>query len=422
MAPRMWGKRRRPTVALTIALFLEAASPAASAVPVPIPSPLDPQDVKFSAFVHDFRQSALAAGISAATYDLAMAHVERNARIEQLNLNQPEFSLPIWSYLDTAVSDRRVSLGQQMLAANAPILAAIEKRFGVPKEILVAIWGEESNYGHGAGSFNMFEALATLAYDGPRVDYARPELIAALKMMQQEHYAPEAMTSSWAGAFGQTQFTPSTFLSHAVDGDGDGRIDLWGSPADALASAAAVLKDAGWKTDGVWGYEARLPRDFAYEQADLDNAKPIEEWRAEGVKTVWGADLPASEEPGAIYLPAGMRGPAFMTFSNFKVILKYNNAASYALAVCLLANRLKGGAPIMAGWPRDEPPMSREERLALQAYLLALGYDVGPIDGVLGRRSRAAIREYQKTHGIPADGFPTEDFLTRVAMDATAKR
>jgi membrane-bound lytic murein transglycosylase B len=140
------------------------------------------------------------------------------------------------------------------------------------------------------------------------------------------------------------------------------------------------------------------------------------------VKTVWGADLPASEEPGATYLPAGMRGPAFMTFSNFKVILKYNNAASYALAVCLLANRLKGGAPIMAGWPRDEPPMSREERLALQAYLLALGYDVGPIDGVLGRRSRAAIREYQKTHGIPADGFPTEDFLTRVAMDATAKR
>lgn len=425
MTPEMWPKKRAGSARLAFAAMLLAAAgaPAATVVPVPIPSPIDRQGARFAAFVHDFRQTALAAGVDPGAYDLAMAHVARNARVEQLNLNQPEFSLPVWSYLDTAVSDRRVALGQQMLAANQPILSQIEKRFGVPKEILVAIWGEESNYGQGAGSFNMFEALATLAYEGPRLDYARPELIAALKMMQQEHYAPEAMTSSWAGAFGQTQFTPSTFLAHAVDGDGDGRIDLWRSAPDALASAAAVLKDAGWKTDGVWGYEVRLPPNFAYEAADLDNARPVAEWRAQGVKTVWGADLPASdEEPGAIYLPAGMRGPAFMTFSNFKVILKYNNAASYALAVCLLANRLKGGAPVVAGWPRDEPPMSREERLALQAYLAALGYDVGPIDGVLGRRSRAALRNWQKAHGFAADGFPTGDLLTRVAMDAMANR
>ena len=385
-------------------------------------SQASPQDSKFAEFIRDFRDTAYDAGIRHATYDAAMAHVTRKQSIEDLNLFQPEFSLPVWIYLDRAVSDRRIADGQQALTANARMLASVEAKYGVPKEFLVSIWGNESDYGRGGEPFNMFDALATLAYDGPRMDYARRELIAALKIMQQQNFAPERMTSSWAGAFGQTQFVPSTFLAHAVDGDGDSVIDLWHSSADALASAAAVLADAGWQRGAVWGYEVTLPKDFPYEQADIDTVKPAAEWRRLGVKTVGGAGLPASPENGAIYLPAGARGPAFLVSDNFKVILKYNNAASYALAVCTLADRIKGGASIQAPWPRDEHPMNRDERIAFQTALAKLGYDIGTIDGVLGRKARAATRDFQLKHAVPADGFPTEDLLTRIAIEAQAKK
>ena len=388
----------------------------------PLSPPLSSQDQKFQDFVRDFRAVALAQGIRPATYDLAMANIARNPRIETLNLNQPEFSRAVWSYLDSAVSDKRVADGRAGLAANLQTLNAIEAKYGVPKEVLVSIWGNESDFGHGHEPFNMFEALATLAYDGPRADYAKPELIAALKMMQQQHYTPQQMTASWAGAFGQTQFTPTTFLAHAADGDGDGVIDLWHSTADALASTANVLADAGWERGNVWGYEVALPRDFAYELADPDQAKPVAEWRKLGVRTIAGNALPPSEEPGAVFLPAGARGPAFMVFDNFKVVLKYNNATSYALAVCLLADRIRGLGPVVASWPRDEQPLSREERVAFQTYLTTLGYDIGNIDGILGRKARTATRAWQKAHALPADGFPTEDLLTRIAVEAQGKK
>jgi membrane-bound lytic murein transglycosylase B len=380
-----------------------------------------PQDIKFAGFVRDFRDTAYAAGIRHATYDAAMAHVARKQSIEDLNLFQPEFALPVWIYLDRAVSDRRIAGGEQALASSTQMLAGLEAKYGVPKEVLVSIWGNESDYGRGGEPFNMFDALATLAYDGPRMDYARRELIAALKMMQEHNYAPERMTSSWAGAFGQTQFVPSTFLAHAVDGDGDGTIDLWRSSADALASAAAVLADAGWQRGVAWGVEVQLPKDFPYEQADIDTVKSVAEWRKLGVKTAGGAPLPAPPDNGAIYLPAGARGPAFLVFDNFKVILKYNNAAAYALAVCTLADRIVGRAPILASWPRDEHPLNRDERIAFQTGLSKLGYDIGAIDGVLGRKARAATRDFQLKQGIPADGFPTEDLLTRIAIEAQPK-
>ncbi|MBV8976660.1 MAG: lytic murein transglycosylase [Alphaproteobacteria bacterium] len=384
-------------------------------------APLEPQDQKFQDFVRDFRDQARRQGIADATYDAAMAAIARNPRVEDLNLNQPEFARPIWSYLDTAVSDKRVADGRMALATNLPVLTAIEARYGVPKEVLVSVWGNESDYGRGHEPFNMFEALATLAYDGPRTDYARPELIAALKMMQQQHYGAAQMTSSWAGAFGQTQFVPSTFLAHAVDGDGDGQIDLWHSTPDALASTANVLASAGWQRGNAWGYEVALPQGFAYESADLDVTKPVGEWRRLGVKTVAGGDLPSAEEYGAIYLPSGARGPAFLVFGNFKVVLKYNNAASYALAVCLLADRLKGLPGVVGSWPREEVALTRDERVAFQNYLLKLGYDIGSVDGVLGRKARSALRDYQKKHGLAADGFPTEGLLTRLAMETMAK-
>jgi membrane-bound lytic murein transglycosylase B len=268
------------------------------------------------------------------------------------------------------------------------------------------------------GRFNMFEALATLAYDGPRADYARPQLIAALQMMQRQKYAAADMTSSWAGAFGQTQFVPTTFLNQAVDGDGDGKIDLWNSVADALASTANVISSAGWKSGKPWGTEIVLPKDFAYEDADLDMVAPLAKWKMRGVKAAAGEGLPASDEPASIYLPAGGRGPAFLVFPNFKTILKYNNAASYALAVCLLADQLKGLPGIAGAWPRDEQPLTRDERLAMQSALATLGYNIGKIDGLFGSKSRAALRAWQKKHAIPADGFATEDLLTRIATDA----
>lgn len=379
------------------------------------------QDAAFARFVSDFRATAMAAGISPQTYNAAMGKVGRNQRVADLNLNQPEFATPVWRYLDGAVSPQRVADGRAVMAGDAAILAQTAAKYGVPQEILVSIWGNESDYGRSMGRFNMFEALATLAYDGPRTDYARPQLIAALTMMQREKYAAADMTSSWAGAFGQTQFVPTTFLDQAVDGDGDGKIDLWNSVSDALASTANVLSNAGWKNGKPWGYEVVLPKDFDYADADVDKAAPLAIWMKRGVKTTAGETLPPDDEPASLYLPAGARGPAFLVFANFKVILKYNNAASYALAVCLLADQLKGTAGIAAQWPRDEQMLNRDERLTLQTALASLGYDIGKIDGLIGSKSRAALRAWQEKHALPADGFATEDMLTRLAVEAKAQ-
>ncbi len=249
---------------------------------------------------------------------------------------------------------------------------------------------------------------------GPRIQYAREQFIAALKIMEREKLSPSRMTSSWAGAIGHTQFVPTTFLSHGIDGDGDGKVDLWNSPADALASAANYLKESGWKTGERWGMEVELPDGFAYEDCDVDTQKPISEWASRGVRTATGEALPASDAMAAIFLPAGYKGPAFLVRNNFRVILTYNAATSYALAVSLLADRMRGGGDIVAPWPRNELPLEKDQRIALQTGLNALGFDVGDPDGVLGRKTRAALRAFQKEHHLPADGFPTRAMLERV--------
>ena len=378
-------------------------------------------DAKFANFVATFRATALAQGIRPETYDRSMAGIQRNPRVEEANLQQPEFVKPIWDYLDTAVSDKRVLTGQEWLAGGGAMLEKIENRFGVRREYLLAIWGVESNYGEAMGHFNMFEALATLAYDGPRADYGRKELIAALEMEERENLDPKAMTSSWAGAFGQTQFVPSSFLANAVDEDGNGKIDLWHSPADSLASTARLLQMAGWMEDSNWGFEVTVPPDFDYGQADIDTAKTLADWKKLGVKKANGEALPANDHSASIILPAGARGPAFVVFDNFKTILKYNNAQSYALAVCLLADRMKGAGLLVAQWPRGQPVMTRDERIAFQNDLKKLGYDPGDIDGVLGHKVRASVRAYQKAHGMPADGYATQDLLLRMERELASK-
>ena len=411
---------------LVAACATTAPKPApAVAPPVTIPAaPLPPPPVsanpKFDAFLAEARMTALAQGVTRETFDAATAGIAPLPAIAAMNANQPEFSRPVWSYLDSAVSARRIADAKVMLARYGDVLAKIEASSGVRKEILVAIWGMESDFGADSGSFNIFAALATLAYDGPRADYAKPEFLAALKLYQEQHYPLSEMTASWAGAFGQTQFTPTNFFKYAADGDGDGKIDLWTSVPDALASAARLLAEQGWKKDEPWGYEVKLPTGFSYEVADPDTRKTVAEWRAMGVETINGSLLPQSQDSAGIYLPAGARGPAFLVFSNFGVILKYNNAASYALAVGLLADRMAGGAPVKHSWPRDERPLARAERLQFQSDLAKLGFDAGTPDGVLGRKTRAALRQYQKSKGIVPDGFATSSLLAILGRDATS--
>jgi membrane-bound lytic murein transglycosylase B len=388
--------------------------PAKPAVTIPI-APARPSsgDARFDAFLMNARDEALAQGIRPEVFDQATAGLRPIPAIAGMNLNQPEFSKPVWAYLDSAVSERRLRDGAAMLARYGDVLARLEAQYGVPKEVLVAIWGMETDYGADSGGFPIFASLATLAYQGPRASYAKPEFFAALRLYQERQYPLSEMTASWAGAFGQTQFTPTTFFKYAADGDGDGQIDLWRSVPDALASSAALLKAQGWQAGQGWGYEVKLPAGFPYEEADSDTVKPMAQWRAEGV-TAWDGAALSGDGDAAIYLPAGAHGPAFLLTPNFRVILKYNNAGSYALAVGLLAQRMAGGEAVHHAWPRDERPLSREERLRLQTELTALGFDTGAPDGILGRNSIAPMRDFQKAHGVAADGFATADMLALV--------
>ena len=387
-----------------------------------MPVAMPEEEARFYAFLRDFRDQATQAGVRAATYDRAVSGISLNVRVEELNEKQPEFVRPIWEYLAGTISQARINRGRELIAANAALFARLQNLYGVPPEILTAIWGLETGYGQNEGTFNLFEALATLAYDGPRVTYARRQFIAALKIAEVEGRDPKTMTGSWAGAFGHTQFVPTTFLDHAVDGDGDGKRDVWNSPADALASAANYLKDSGWRAGESWGEEVQLPDGFAYENAETDVRKPIPEWTRLGIRKISGEALDDSAGEAAIFLPAGYRGPAFLVRNNFNTILKYNAATSYALAIGLLSDRFKGASGVQASWPLDESALDESSRVALQDGLMALGFPAGGTDGVLGRQTRGAIRDYQKSRGLPADGFATASLLARILNERAAMR
>ena len=402
---------------LSVAVLPADAAPAPQNVPLPVPMP--EQQGRFYAFLRDFKPEALAAGVRESTYDRAVLGITLNPRIEELNERQPEFVRPIWEYLAGLMTEARINRGRQLIAANADLFARIQDQYGVPPEILTAIWAVETGYGQNEGTYNLFEALATLAYEGPRMDYGRRQFIAALKIAEAENIDPVTMKSSWAGAFGHTQFVPTTFLETAVDGDGDGRVDVWNSPADALASAANYLKRSGWRAGEPWGEEVQLPTGFAYDTADPEMKKSIAEWTSLGVRKISGEPLADNADQAAIFLPAGYRGPAFLVRNNFGVILRYNAATSYALAIGLLSDRLKGAPGVRASWPIDEAPLDEHSRVSLQEGLMSLGFSTGGSDGVLGRQSRAAIRSYQLSRGLPADGFATAGLLTRVLNESS---
>ena len=367
----------------------------------------------FVRWVDEFRISARAAGIDEATLQIALDEVRLVPRVIELDQKQPEFTRPVWDYLDNALSMQRIARGQDKLLQLRPVIEPIAARYGVPAEVLVAIWGMESNYGSNVGDIPTIDALATLGFEGRREQWARGQLLAALKVLQNRDIDRAQMIGSWAGAMGQTQFLPSNFLAYAVDADGDGRRDIWNSLPDVMASTANFLASFGWQVGQPWGFEVRLPVGFDYARSDLDVRQSATEWTNEGVQSMDDAPLPALTD-SAILLPAGARGPAFLVGPNFRAILRYNNASSYALAVALLAQRLAGSAAMQTPWPRDLQLLSRSQLLALQTALNERGFDSGTPDGMMGPTTRNGVRRYQLRLGLPADGYPTLDLLQRL--------
>jgi membrane-bound lytic murein transglycosylase B len=363
----------------------------------------------FQQWLRDFRQYASEQGISEATLSNALDGVRYRERVIELDGYQPEFVRPIWEYLDTAVSSTRINNGLEKLAEHRETAQQMQQRYGVPAEIIVAIWGIESNYGSNFGDFSTLESLATLAYDGRRRDFARGELLAALRIIDQGDIAADEMKGSWAGAMGHTQFIPSSFEAYAVDGDGDGRRDIWGSIPDVMASTANYLDRAGWQANQPWGVEVRLPEGFDYAQTERRSS---DEWRSQGVRAQQG-ELP-NFDSAAIVIPAGAEGPAFLVGANFRAILRYNNATSYALAVATLGDAIAGREGIQHSWPREQAPLTRDDVQELQRALNRAGYSVGGADGVMGPNTRQGLRNFQRDQGVIPDGFATQELLEQL--------
>jgi lytic murein transglycosylase len=401
---------------------------------VPSPPPSEPRSVSvappateealpkkaFADWIANFTATARSAGIGEETLRAAFSEARYLPRVVELDRAQPEFTRTVWDYLDRTVTPQRIAIGQSQLATPRESAGAHSKAaaplFGVPLEIVVAIWGMESNYGANMGEVSTIDALATLGFEGRREAWARRELLAALKILQNGDIDRAHMLGSWAGAMGQTQFLPSSYLSHAVDADGDGRRDIWGSMADVVESTANLLAQSGWQAGQPWGVEVRLPPGFDAGRADESIRQSAGQWAAEGVQSVDGTSLPDLAD-AAILLPAGASGPAFMVGGNFRAILRYNNSTSYALAVGLLAQGLAGGIGgigVQAAWPRHLQALSRSQMLSMQAALNERGLASGKPDGMMGPATRAALRRFQLGLGLAADGYPTLDLLLRL--------
>ena len=402
-------------LAIVVSFSVFCAPGYAAGVPTP-KAPPSLVNEAFTTWLTGFRREALDAGISSSVFDEAMRSVRPNAAVVEANENQPEFVRPVWEYLRSAISDTRVANGKEMLRTHAPLLRQLEERYGVDKEVLVAIWGLETGYGSFMGTHRVTRALATLAYQGRRMTFGNEQLLAALKILQNGDIEPHLMTGSWAGAMGHTQFIPTTYNAHAVDFDGDGKRDIWNNIGDALGSAGNYLGQAGWQTDTSWGTEVILPENFDYALADKSVSKSLEDWADFGVRLHGGGavDDRDGDVSASLILPAGYKGPAFLVRKNFRTVLRYNNSTSYSLAVNLLADRFRGEGEIRGTWPTDDRPLARSEREELQRLLTSKGFDTQGFDGIIGGNTRTALRAWQLRNGIPADGYPTEALLARL--------
>ena len=368
----------------------------------------------FAAWVAGFRPRALAAGITGQTFDAAFRDARFDPAVVEKDRNQSEFTKAIWDYLDSAVSDERVANGQAALQDNLALLERIEATFGVDKQVVVAVWGLESAYGTYRGTYPLIGTLATLAFDTRRGAFFEEQLLAALTILQNGDVDAAAMTGSWAGAMGHTQFIPTSYLAHAVDFTGDGRRDIWSDdPTDALASTAAYLANAGWQTGKPWGVEVTLPPGFDYGDTGERVKKPVARWQALGVRTAEGGALP-DHGPASVLLPAGAQGAAFLVFANFGAIERYNAADAYVIGVGHLADRIAGAPPIRAAWPRQNRVLSFDERVELQRRLAAAGFDPGAADGRIGPNTIAAVRAFQRSISAVPDGYASLGVLQKL--------
>ena len=394
----------RPTLLPLLALF---------ALPVPAAEPT------LERCLATLRPQALAQGISGATWDThAVTAVRDPSVLESLDY-QPEFRTAIWDYLAGLVDEQRVSDGQARLAEHADLLARVEARYGVDPATVVAVWGVESDFGRTFGKKPLLGSLATLSCEGRRQAFFKGELFATLKLIQAGDLSADGLVGSWAGAFGHTQFMPSTYARIAVDFDDDGRRDLVGSIPDALASTANYLRRSGWQTGRPWGHEVTLPDGFDAAVNGRQSRRPLSHWVGRGVTRADGQALAAADTPAALLLPGGRDGPAFLVFKNYDAIYSYNAAESYALAIALLADRLRGGPGLKARWPTDDPGLSRAERRELQTLLVARGHDIGEVDGMIGAKSRAALAIEQARLGHDADGRAGQAILAALRADSS---
>lgn len=375
------------------------------------------QVAAFNAWLADFKPRAVAAGVPQAVVERELNGLTPNPRVISLDGRQPEFSKPVGDYIKGVISDDRVAVGRGKRDQLA-FLPSVEQRYGVPRDILLAVWAMESAFGKIQGDFDVVRSMASLAADGRRRAWAEGELIAALKIIASGEDTRDQLKGSWAGAMGQTQFLPSNYLSTAVDFDGDGRRDIWRSDADSLASAANLLAKGGWRPGVGWAREVILPAGFDYSLAEGLREVPSW-WEAKGVKRADGLPWTAADaaSPAGLILPAGAAGPAFLALPNHFAIRKYNNSTSYALGIGLLADRFGGGGPLVASWPVEQP-LSLGDRMAAQIALARLGFDPGPADGVIGAGTRKALRAWQQSRQLPADGYLSSDMVGKLKAQA----
>lgn len=371
----------------------------------------------FQAWLEDLRLEALDDGVSASTLDSVFPTIEEPVeRVVELDRSQPEFMQTFAGYMHNRISDARIARGQALLDEHSELFARIQAEYGVQPHYLVSFWALESNFGDFTGGFSVINALATLAYDPRRSDFFRQELITALHIIDQGHIAHADMTGSWAGAMGQCQFMPSTFQHYAVDGDGDGRIDIWNSLPDVFASAGNFLSQSGWRGDERWGREVVLPEGFDYSLAGGNVRKSVAEWNAMGITRIDGSPLGNIEDmQGTLLLPAGANGPAFIGYNNFRTTLVWNRSNNYAISVGHLADRFAGGGPIV-NMGEEERAMTRAEVIEIQEMLNELGHNAGQADGIPGSQTRSAIRAFQTESGLPSDGHASHDLLTMLRL------
>ena len=362
-------------------------------------------------------------GVTRATFETYTAGLTPDLKIMDFVDAQPEFTKALWDYLDMLVSDARIKRGREILAANKATFDAVEKAYGVDRHVVAAIWGIESNYSTAIGERPVLRSVATLACVGRRQAYFKDELLATLEILNRGDVSPDRLKGSWAGAFGPTQFMPTAFKRYAVDFDGDGRRDVVESIPDLVASTANNLKVDGWKPGETWGYEVVVPAGFDYLLADGARPMAVHEWERRGITRIGGKRFPRATDKAYLFLPAGARGPAFLMLNNFRVIMKYNPAEAYAMAIGHLADRLRGDPPLAQAWPRVERVLLSAERYELQQLLVAQGFDIGgEPNGRINVRTRTALKRYQLAAGLVPDGFATAGLLDRLRAGGVAPR